>query len=217
MDAYYTEPKRHRLDTRVAQQAGALCQLSCALVWCFVGLATEAVTAGITFYSYFECRLFAGRYVLLTHTRTHTAAHMQDFGIRMVVVSNVTAADAGVTVGDQYEWDEVRHSFCPLSSLSGSCCQWRTDGASVEHQHQLCVSLGLDQTGSPAAAPQSDYAPRRGSRWLMTDDDMKRRWAPQVWQSWPDIDLKNGTIELSSLAYFPGAELLPAEMDHEIH
>jgi hypothetical protein len=33
---------------------------------------------------------------------------MQEYGIRTVVVSNIEAAAAGVTVGDQYEWDEVQ-------------------------------------------------------------------------------------------------------------
>lgn len=60
------------------------------------------------------------------------SANAQDFGIRTVVVSSIPPAEAGVTVGDQYEWDEV-------------------------------------------------------------------------WQSWPDIDTKNGTIDIDSLAYFPGA------------
>jgi hypothetical protein len=29
-----------------------------------------------------------------------------------------------------------------------------------------------------------------------------------VWQSWPDIDLANGTIDINALAYFPGAVML---------
>lgn len=33
---------------------------------------------------------------------------VQEYGIRTVVVSNIEAEAAGVTVGDQYEWDEVR-------------------------------------------------------------------------------------------------------------
>jgi hypothetical protein len=36
---------------------------------------------------------------------------VQEFGVRTVVVSSMEAAEAGVTVGDQYEWDEVRSGF----------------------------------------------------------------------------------------------------------
>ena len=50
---------------------------------------------------------------------------MQEYGIRTVVVSNIEAEAAGVTVGDQYEWDEVQCSCSDTHLLDVLVCVGR--------------------------------------------------------------------------------------------
>jgi hypothetical protein len=63
---------------------------------------------------------------------------MQEYGIRTVVVSNIQAEAAGVTVGDQYEWDEV----CRAGLGIGLCA--------ADHG---VVLMSLSLHGPPAVPP----------------------------------------------------------------
>lgn len=63
---------------------------------------------------------------------------MQEYGIRTVVVSNIEAEAAGVTVGDQYEWDEVQ---CNCSVHIYLTCWCVLGGGQYEWDLHGCARL----------------------------------------------------------------------------